>query len=84
MAKRKENRKASFDSLDERTVANLGLRLDEEAFRQLAEEMANFALKRCEQELQGQALQRANGDMSKLMHASVSMLLYESPPPKRP
>jgi len=74
----------TFDSLNERTVANLGLRLDQEAFKQLAEEMADFALARCEHELQGDALQRANGDLSKLMRVSVSMLLYESPPPKRP
>jgi DNA-binding transcriptional ArsR family regulator len=74
----------TFDSFNERTVANLGLRLDEEAYKQLAEEMADFALRRCEQQLQGDALQRAKGDLSKLMHVSVSMLLYESPPPKRP
>jgi DNA-binding transcriptional ArsR family regulator len=76
--------RGTFDSFDERTVANLGLRLDEEGFKQLADEMADFALTRCEQELQGEAVRRANGDPSKLMHVSVSMLLYESPPPERP
>lgn len=74
----------TFDSLNERAVINLGLRLDEEGFRQLSEEMTDFALRRCEQELQGEAIRRAKGDMSKLMHVSASMLLYESPPPKRP
>lgn len=73
----------TFDSFNERAVINLPLRLDDVAFVQLAEEMTEFAFKRCEQ-LQAESIGRAEGDMNKLMHASASMLLYESPPPKRP
>jgi len=74
----------TFDSRDERAVINLGIRLDAEAFKQLSEEMADFALRRCEQELQGEAIRRADGDRSKLMRVTASFLLYESPPLKRP
>jgi hypothetical protein len=71
----------SFDSFDERAVINLPLRLDDEAFMQLADEMTDF-MKRCEQ-LQNEAIQRHKGRMSGLMHATASLLLYESPPPKK-
>jgi DNA-binding transcriptional ArsR family regulator len=71
----------TFDSFDERAVINLPLRLDAEAFVQLAEEMTDFAFKRCE-ELQAESVGRVDGDVSKLMDASASLLLYESPEPK--
>jgi DNA-binding transcriptional ArsR family regulator len=71
----------TFDSFNERAVINLPLRLDKAAFVQLAEEMTDFAFKRCEQ-LQADSVNRAGGDVAKLMHASASLLLYESPPPK--
>lgn len=70
----------TFDSFDERAVINLPLRLDDEGFVQLADEMTEF-MARCEQ-VQSEAVQRVNGNMSQLMHASASLLLYESPPPK--
>jgi len=71
----------TFDSFNERAVINLPLRLDDKAFIQLAEDMTDFAFKRCE-ELQADSFVRADGDADKLMHASASLLLYESPPPK--
>lgn len=71
----------TFDSFDERAVINLPLRLDDKAFIQLAEEMTDFAFKRCEQ-LQAESVGRVEGDVSRLMHASASLLLYESPEPK--
>jgi DNA-binding transcriptional ArsR family regulator len=71
----------TLDSFDERAIINLGLRLDEEGFIQLAGEMTDF-MKRCEQ-LEGEAVSRVEGDMDKLMHASASLLLYESPPPRK-
>jgi DNA-binding transcriptional ArsR family regulator len=72
----------TFDSFNERAVINLTLRLDEDGFKQLAEEITDFALQRCEQ-LQAEAAGRVEGDMSKLMFSSASFLLYESPRPKR-
>lgn len=72
----------TFDSFDERAVINLTLRLDAEAFIQLGEDITEF-MKLCEQR-QGEAIQRVGGDTDKLMYASTSLLLYESPPPKRP
>jgi DNA-binding transcriptional ArsR family regulator len=71
----------TFDSFNERALINLPLRLDDAAFTQLAAEMTDFAFKRCE-ELQAESVVRAKGDVSKLMHASASLLLYESPPLK--
>jgi len=71
----------TFDSYNERAVINLGLRLDEEAFIQLGEEMTDF-MNRCEQ-IQGEAVSRVEGNTDKLMHASASLLLYESPPPRK-
>jgi DNA-binding transcriptional ArsR family regulator len=72
----------TFDSFNERAVINLGLRLDDEGFMQLAEEMTDF-MYRCEQ-IQGESVSRAEGNMDTLMHASASLLLYESPPPRKP
>jgi DNA-binding transcriptional ArsR family regulator len=73
----------TFDSFNERAVINMTLRLDEEGFKQLSEEITDFALERCQQ-LQAEAAGRVDGDMSKLMFSTGSFLLYESPPPKRP
>lgn len=73
----------TFDSFNERAVINLTLRLDEETFKLLAEEMTEFALKRCEQ-LQAECVGRVEGDLSKLRNFSASMLLYESARPVRP
>lgn len=73
----------TFDSFNERAVINITLRLDEEGFKQVAEEITDFALERCQQ-LQAEAAGRIDGDMSKLMFSTGSFLLYESPPPKRP
>lgn len=72
----------TFDSFDERAVINLPLRLDSEGFVQLAEDITEF-MQLCERR-QSEALQRVGGDMDRLIHASASLLLYESPPPKRP
>lgn len=71
----------TFDSFNERAVINLGLRLDDEGFIQLAQEMTDF-MNRCEQ-IQGEAVSRAEGDLDTLIHASASLLLYESPPPRK-
>jgi DNA-binding transcriptional ArsR family regulator len=71
----------TFDSYDERAVINLPLRLDNEGFIQLAEDITDF-MKLCEQR-QSEAVQRVGGNMSRLLHASASLLLYESPPPRR-
>jgi len=73
----------TFDSFDERAVINLTLRLDDETFVQLCEEMTDFALKRCEQ-MQAECIGAVEGDLGKLKYFSTSMLAYESPPPKRP
>jgi DNA-binding transcriptional ArsR family regulator len=72
----------TFDSFDDRAVINLTLRLDREGFVQLAEDITEL-MHRCELR-QAEAVQRVDGDMDKLMHASTSLLLYESPPPKGP
>lgn len=72
----------TFDSFDERAVINLPLRLDPEGFVQLAEDITEF-MQLCERR-QREALQRVGGDMDRLVYASASLLLYESPPPKRP
>lgn len=72
----------TFDSFDERAVINLTLRLDEEGFVQLADditELMNLAERR-----QSESLQRVDGNLDALIHASTSLLLYESPPPQRP
>lgn len=71
----------TFDSFDERAVINLPLTLDAEGFVQLADDMTEF-MELCEQR-QNEALQRVGGNMSRLFHASTSLLLYESPPPKK-
>lgn len=71
----------TFDSFDERAVINLTLRLDHEGFVQLAEDITDF-MKLCQQR-QSEAAQRVEGNTDRLMHASASLLLYESPPPKR-
>lgn len=72
----------SFDSFDERAVINLTLRLDPEGFIQLANDITE--LMRLSEQRQSEAVERVGGDMDKLMYASTSLLLYESPPPKRP
>jgi hypothetical protein len=72
----------TFDSYDERAVINLTLRLDEEGFRRLAEDVTDF-MKHCEKS-EAEAMQRVGGDLNKLMFSSASLLLYESPPPRRP
>jgi DNA-binding transcriptional ArsR family regulator len=71
----------TFDSFDERAVINLTLRLDEEAFVQLASDITEL-MELCELR-QSEAVQRVDGDTDKLIFASTSLLLYESPPPAR-
>lgn len=71
----------TFDSFKERAVINLPLRLDDEGFIQLAEDITDF-MGLCEQRHR-EAVQRVEGDMDKLKYASASLLLYESPPPKQ-
>jgi DNA-binding transcriptional ArsR family regulator len=73
----------TFDTFDERAVINLTLRLTDGKFRLLAEELTEFALKRCEQ-LQAESIGEVDGDLARLKYFSTSMLAYESPPPKRP
>jgi DNA-binding transcriptional ArsR family regulator len=72
----------TFDSFDERAVINLTLRLDVKGFVQLADDITE--LMHLSELRQAEAVQRVDGDMDKLMHASTSLLLYESPPPKGP
>jgi DNA-binding transcriptional ArsR family regulator len=72
----------TFDSLNERAVINLTLRLDQEGFIHLAEDITEF-MKVCEQR-QSESVHRVEGNVDKLMYASTSLLLYESPPPRPP
>ncbi|HEY3552569.1 MAG TPA: hypothetical protein VGK66_02670 [Solirubrobacterales bacterium] len=71
----------TFDTFDERAVINLPLTLDAEGFIQLASDMTEF-MALCEKR-QAEAVQRIKGNTRKLVHASASLLLYESPPPRR-
>lgn len=72
----------TFDSRDERSVINLGLRLDEEGFKAASERLDELMYW-----LQGEeaaALRRSRETGVPLFCNSVSLLLYESPPKARP
>ncbi|HET8565848.1 MAG TPA: helix-turn-helix domain-containing protein [Solirubrobacterales bacterium] len=72
----------TFDSFDERAVINLTLRLDEEGFIRLADDLTE--LMNLAEQRQSEALQRVDGNLDALVYASTSLLLYQSPPPERP
>lgn len=71
----------TLDSFDERNVINLGLRLDEERFKQASYRM--HEMMEWLQELHRDSLAEVGGDESKLIPTTASLLLYESPPPKK-
>jgi hypothetical protein len=73
--------KGTFDTYDERAVINLALRLDRQAFIELAADMTDW-MAHCEQK-ERDSIERAGGKVSELMHASASLLLYESPNPEK-
>ena len=69
----------TLDSFDERNVINLGLRLDEDRFKQASyrmHELMEWLL-----DLQREAIAAAGDDDSNLIPTTASLLLYESPPP---
>jgi hypothetical protein len=72
----------TFDSRDERTVINLGLLLDEEGFSTVSQKLDEVMV--WLQEEGAAALQRTGGREEELIHTSVSLLMYESPPKARP
>jgi hypothetical protein len=71
----------TFDTFDERAVINLPLLLDAEAFIQLAEDVTE--LMKLAERRQAEAVERTKESPDKLFHASASLLLYQSPPPRR-
>lgn len=72
----------TFDSFDERAIINLTLRLDEEGFVRLADDITE--LMHLTEQRQSEAIQRVDGNLDALIYASTSLLLYQSPPPERP
>jgi len=72
----------TFDSFNERNVINLGLRLDEDRFKEASYRMHEFM--EWLQEQHREAIEEAEGDTSKLIPSTASLLLYESPPPNQP
>jgi DNA-binding transcriptional ArsR family regulator len=72
----------TFDSFNERAVINLTLRLDEEGFIQLAEDVTDF-MRHCEKR-EAEAQERVGDREDKLIFSSASLLFFESPPPQRP
>lgn len=71
----------TLDSFDERNIINLGLRLDEDRFKEASYRM--HEMMEWLQGLQREAVAEAGGDDSRLIPATASLLLYESPPPRK-
>lgn len=72
----------TFDSFNERAVINLTLRLDEQGFIQLAEDLTDF-MKHCEKR-EAEAEERVGDRAESLMFSSAALMLFESPSPQRP
>jgi DNA-binding transcriptional ArsR family regulator len=71
----------TLDSFDERNIINLGLQLDEARFKQASYRM--HELMEWLQDLHREAVAEVGGDESKLIPATATLLLYESPPPRK-
>lgn len=66
----------TFDSRDERNIINLGVQLDEQAFRQASQKMHDFI--EFFDRLQAESLERVS-DPSELIPTATSLLMYEAP-----
>jgi DNA-binding transcriptional ArsR family regulator len=71
----------TLDSFNERNLINLGLRLDEERFKKASYRM--HEMMEWLQDLHREAVAEAGADTTKLIPTTASLLLYESPPPKK-
>jgi DNA-binding transcriptional ArsR family regulator len=72
----------TFDSRDERSIINLGLRLDDEGFKSASKKLDELMY--WLQAEEAAALRRSQEMGVALSYNSVSLLLYESPPNLRP
>lgn len=71
---------AVLDSRNERNIINLGVHLDEQAFKQASQKMHDFI--EFFDQLQAESLERV-ADPSELIPTSASLLMYESPKGKK-
>jgi DNA-binding transcriptional ArsR family regulator len=71
----------TIDSYDERNIINLGLRLDEDRFKQASYRM--HEMMEWLQDLHREAVAEVGGEEARLIPVTASLLLYESPPPKK-